>query len=860
MACGLETVSSEQVDENIRSIQDVCFFLKTFCSEIELHTQLLKSKSKQEIDSDVIEDMMSEVDTEYQMPDNPNEIYPVEVYPEIFDYKAIDPSMFVAGDTDEFFISFIKDDASFLFFMMNASSADVVIQQPEFRYDIIPSKGTVFGLLLDGVIFRAVRENSLPITSFFSSMACGLETVSSEQVDENIRSIQDVCFFLKTFCSEIELHTQLLKSKSKQEIDSDVIEDMMSEVDTEYQMPDNPNEIYPVEVYPEIFDYKAIDPSMFVAGDTDEFFISFIKDDASFLFFMMNASSADVVIQQPEFRYDIIPSKGTVFGLLLDGVIFRAVRENSLPTRPKSIKVFLIDVGEIVEITKDYKMYRLTEDMQQTPGQSIYCKLSVDDDSGHLDDENYLRDKLFTKQVIRINRVYKNMLEVSIIPQSTQAAPSRSLQAIFPRSSQAVLPGSSQAINTRSTQATTLSSSNSDTSTIFTSRNSKLKTLSNGRTPSETMPPLVRNHGNNTMMNGNSSAVSSNSSVVSGNSTVVSGNSTVVSGNSTVVSGNSTVVSGNSTVVSGNSTMVSGNSALVSGKSAVANGKRSVVNGNNSLTQEELDELYEEPLNTENAMVAVMGYNPQDDRRICKFTDPKTNACFKGRHCKLEHTTKLKDGWTKDQRIFKSSIHCQMPMPKVGKKVQMFVQYVDDIDKFYCHIVPKNCKNADDLPAEHIFEKINDPKTTAKFRKCLVAPAEFELVFALFEEGWYRARIMQKFSEVEYRVFFVDYGNCQTKHINDLRRWDDAFDCYSFQAVECKLDNIIKLKKKDVNAVAFFEKLVFRKAVTATVTSNAGILLITMEYQGYDVGEQLCAAGFATVKPITRIHNGMYPG
>lgn len=65
-------------------------------------------------------------------------------------------------------------------------------------------------------------------------------------------------------------------------------------------------------------------------------------------------------------------------------------------------------------------------------------------------------------------------------------------------------------------------------------------------------------------------------------------------------------------------------------------------NGNESLTQEELDELYEEPLNTENALEAVMGYTPQDDKRICKFFDPKTNACFKGSNCKLEHTTILK--------------------------------------------------------------------------------------------------------------------------------------------------------------------------------------------------------------------------
>lgn len=54
-------------------------------------------------------------------------------------------------------------------------------------------------------------------------------------------------------------------------------------------------------------------------------------------------------------------------------------------------------------------------------------------------------------------------------------------------------------------------------------------------------------------------------------------------------------------------------------------------------TAEQLRELNEEPLNTENAMVAVMGYNPKDDKRICKFYNSKTNDCFKGAHCKYEH-------------------------------------------------------------------------------------------------------------------------------------------------------------------------------------------------------------------------------
>lgn len=60
------------------------------------------------------------------------------------------------------------------------------------------------------------------------------------------------------------------------------------------------------------------------------------------------------------------------------------------------------------------------------------------------------------------------------------------------------------------------------------------------------------------------------------------------------------------------------------------------------LTAEQLRELNEEPLNTENAMVAVMGYNPKDDKRICKFYNSQTGECFKGANCTYEHVQKLK--------------------------------------------------------------------------------------------------------------------------------------------------------------------------------------------------------------------------
>lgn len=59
------------------------------------------------------------------------------------------------------------------------------------------------------------------------------------------------------------------------------------------------------------------------------------------------------------------------------------------------------------------------------------------------------------------------------------------------------------------------------------------------------------------------------------------------------------------------------------------------------LTADERSELFTDTGCTQNAMVAVMGYSPQDDKRICQFYDPKTGGCFKGGKCRLEHVAKL---------------------------------------------------------------------------------------------------------------------------------------------------------------------------------------------------------------------------
>lgn len=71
------------------------------------------------------------------------------------------------------------------------------------------------------------------------------------------------------------------------------------------------------------------------------------------------------------------------------------------------------------------------------------------------------------------------------------------------------------------------------------------------------------------------------------------------------------------------------------------------------LTQEQIDMLNEEPeMMTTNALRAVYGYDPKDDRRLCPHYDPKTGGCWKGNTCKFEHGPKLEGEQVLVVRIF----------------------------------------------------------------------------------------------------------------------------------------------------------------------------------------------------------------
>lgn len=164
-------------------------------------------------------------------------------------------------------------------------------------------------------------------------------------------------------------------------------------------------------------------------------------------------------------------------------------------------------------------------------------------------------------------------------------------------------------------------------------------------------------------------------------------------------------------------------------------------NGVSGFTKEGLGVLFEQPLNTSNAMVAVTGYEPKDDARICKFYDPSTGKCFKGNSCKFEHVQIMKSKWMMISPraygiIIERKIHftdgttrdkCPAKMVEIHAK-QMILNAHDIIDiiplcvisveEFYAYMA---CE-PEEMNPKQLGALMNMPENRAKFKPIQSAP------------------------------------------------------------------------------------------------------------------------------------------
>lgn len=246
------------------------------------------------------------------------------------------------------------------------------------------------------------------------------------------------------------------------------------------------------------------------------------------------------------------------------------------------------------------------------------------------------------------------------------------------------------------------------------------------------------------------------------------------------------------------------------------------------LTEEELEMIYEEPFNTSNAMKAVMGYDPQDDKRICRFYDPSTGGCFKGVNCRLEHTPREPDGWTKDILPSLSIVDSRHPITifTTGSIINITPTYVGQLDRFYAQINEPNKSfspliwNDEDVPLWKLLHK---------------PPHMFELVLCRYVDGlWYRAKIMSHDDEYKwFKVLYVDYGNVQMVHLRNIAAIDHSTAVLPFQAILCRFNNVNENSSLSIeerkNCIELLCEMILNKTMNVKVLSHYEDLFISFE-------------------------------
>uniref|UniRef100_A0A336M9X8 CSON012062 protein n=1 Tax=Culicoides sonorensis TaxID=179676 RepID=A0A336M9X8_CULSO len=246
--------------------------------------------------------------------------------------------------------------------------------------------------------------------------------------------------------------------------------------------------------------------------------------------------------------------------------------------------------------------------------------------------------------------------------------------------------------------------------------------------------------------------------------------------------------------------------------------------------EQEVQDLFEEDqIATSNAMVAVMGYDPKDEGKYCKFYNEQTGGCFKGANCNKIHLKPLADGWTRDKVVTFQKNFNDINLPNIGQSLSIEMVCCTDIHIFYGHLSSEYQKNCGTAAMRAFNRNINRPENFKKYKMFHnESPAQGELVLAPYDGIYYRARVTAV-AEKSVDVFFVDYGNSCEVYIDDLYKWNSSFNEIPFQAVKFQIAGIkpVKTERKDLRAAELYRHLVGRN-LRGVVVDNVPDILIRL--------------------------------
>lgn len=274
-------------------------------------------------------------------------------------------------------------------------------------------------------------------------------------------------------------------------------------------------------------------------------------------------------------------------------------------------------------------------------------------------------------------------------------------------------------------------------------------------------------------------------------------------------------------------------------------------------TQQELEILDEEPLNTGNALVAVQGFQTHDDRNICQFYDPELRGCWKGGRCKQLHISKIEDGTCRDrQRIHMTDIPKSFPLPQLFSIIPIEITSFIRGVRFYCRY-PTLKTRRDGITLEHLLDEMNSEDEVSQYQRFKFMPGFKELVIVQSNDGrFYRARVEELLDEdCSAELLLVDFGILEKASLKMLYHWVPRFNYLEFQTVEMEIANIQlprggHYEDIQVKILKIMDKSPNNMLQAIIVENVVAIRCKLLDEYGDDIGEMLAGEGFARLRSV----------
>lgn len=206
-------------------------------------------------------------------------------------------------------------------------------------------------------------------------------------------------------------------------------------------------------------------------------------------------------------------------------------------------------------------------------------------------------------------------------------------------------------------------------------------------------------------------------------------------------------------------------------------------------------------------------------------------------------------------------------LPSIGDRITVLYQSMESVETFYATIVndPNHEMSVHEFDAT--FNQFENTKSLKPYSaEC--TPKLHDKVIALYENSYYRAKVINIIDKHVFQVFYVDYGNCAIVPTRHIFKYDTKWDVYATYVLHFRINGIQETHPCDHIAKVAIEKIMMANCTARIIGSERCDKINRTTYvcdvydeMGLNVAETLVHKNFATYtgkranqqqSPITR--------